>query len=276
MNKTYALGHNQFSHLSYEDWKIQIRLGSYILSDKSKASVYHFDPSIAIPDSIDWVELGAVTSVKDQGECGSCWTFSTVGALEGAYQIKYKDLVEFSEQQLVDCDNWRHGGRDHGCNGGKMEFSFDWVQSNGGLCTLSDYPYTSGDTHTSGKCQSSHCTSNANVSPKDFYDIEVNSDLALMQILSFQPVSVAIEADQKDFQLYKSGVFTGICGTNLDHGVLAVGYGTSEDGIYYYKLKNSWGSSWGENGYIRIQRAVDQKEGQCGILSGPPSFPSLN
>jgi C1A family cysteine protease len=236
----------------------------------------HAAPSMraSIADSIDWTTLGAVTGVKDQGQCGSCWSFSTTGSLEGAYFNKYGVLKSFSEQNFVDCDILRNGGRDHGCNGGLMDNAFSWAKSNGGVCSEADYPYVSGTTQTSGTCAQSSCTKDAKVAPSGYVDVATNSDPALMSALNIGPVSVAIEADQASFQLYKSGVFTGVCGTSLDHGVLAVGYG-SQDGLDYYKVKNSWGTSWGENGYILLQRGVSQVQGQCGILSGPPSYPLL-
>jgi len=217
---------------------------------------------------------GAVTGVKDQGQCGSCWSFSTTGALEGAYEIKYGTLNSYSEQNLVDRDNKQNGGKDSGCNGGLMDYAFSWTQKNGGICTEAAYPYTSGTTKTAGTCQQSKCTKDPKVAPKSFTDVAKNSDSALMSAIAKQPVSIAIEADQQAFQLYKSGVFTAACGTNLDHGVLAVGYGT-QSGQDYYKVKNSWGTSWGMNGYILLARGVSQTQGQCGILSGPPSYPNL-
>jgi cathepsin L len=183
-----------------------------------------FPQSFAYPKSVDWVSVGAVTPVKDQGQCGSCWSFSTTGALEGAYFIKYGTLVSFSEQQLVDCDNYKNGGRDHGCNGGLMDNAFTWINKNGGLCLEQDYPYVSGNTKTEGTCKT-NCHVNSNSRIISFVDVPSNSDDEMMTALSKQPVSVAIEADQPAFQLYKSGVFTGSCGTNLDHGVLVVGYG---------------------------------------------------
>jgi C1A family cysteine protease len=160
-----------------------------------------------------------------------------------------------------------------GCHGGLMDSAFDWAAKWGGVCTEEAYPYTSGKTKERGTCNTK-CAKNANVAPKSHTDVQKNSDSAMMSALAKQPVSVAIEADQSAFQLYKSGVFTAACGTNLDHGVLAVGYGTL-DGQDYYKVKNSWGTSWGMDGYILLARGVSQKEGQCGILSGPPSYPNL-
>jgi C1A family cysteine protease len=172
---------------------------------------------------------------------------------------------------LVDCDTRKNGGSDLGCNGGLMDSAFSWAKKNGGLCTEAAYPYTSGTTKKAGTCSDSKCTKYS--SPTGYVDVTKNSESALASALNNGPVSVAIEADQTAFQLYKSGVFTGTCGTNLDHGVLAVGYGT-EGSNDYYKVKNSWGTSWGEAGYIRIQKGSSQKGGQCGILMGPPSYPT--
>jgi len=279
-NLSYTLGHNKFSHMNADEWRQYVKLGLNRPDAESKAPEVHAPPAdvSSMASSIDWTTKGAVTAVKDQGQCGSCWSFSTTGALEGAYYNKYGSLKAFSEQNLVDCDN-RSGnprGTDMGCNGGLMDSAFSWTSKNGGLCSEADYPYTSGTTQKSGTCSQSKCSVDAKVAPKSYKDVTTNSDSALMSALNIGPVSVAIEADQSSFQLYKSGVLTAACGTNLDHGVLAVGYGTdAATGLDYYKVKNSWGSSWGESGYIRLQRGVSQMEGLCGILSGPPSYPVI-
>lgn len=224
--------------------------------------------------SVDWVAAGAVTSVKDQGQCGSCWSFSTTGALEGAYYTTYGKLPSFSEQQLVDCDNRQHGGKDMGCNGGLMDNAFTWIKKNGGLCSESAYPYVSGTTQAAGTCQTT-CSVVQDSAVTSFTDVAPKSDDAMMQALDQQPVSVAIEADQKAFQLYKSGVFTGECGTNLDHGVLVVGYGT-QSGTDFYRVKNSWGTTWGDGGYIYFGRGsqYNSGQGQCGVLL-QASYPSV-
>ena len=268
LNRPFELGHNQFSGLNQTEYVQFIRGGL-----DGVINVLGVNPVISapseyqsLPASVDWTTKGAVTPVKDQGQCGSCWSFSTTGALEGAYAIKNSKLVSFSEQQLVDCDTLGNGGRDHGCNGGLMDNAFSWISKNNGLCTEVDYPYVSGTTKTAGTCAKS-CKNVAGSDVAKFVDVESASDLAFSTALSLNPVSVAIEADQREFQLYKSGVFTGACGTNLDHGVLAVGYG-SENGVEYYKVKNSWSTTWGDKGYIRLAKGASYNggKGQCGIL----------
>jgi len=277
-NSTYTLGHNKFSAMSFDEWRSYVRLG---LSTKpaeleAPAKIHEAPVDLsALPASVDWTTKGgAVSAVKDQGQCGSCWSFSTTGALEGAHFNKLGKAVSLSEQHLVDCDTPRNGGSDLGCNGGLMDSAFTWVKKNGGIATEVDYPYFSGTTKSNGACQDSKVAKVTAATPVSYTDVQTNSDAAMMSALAQQPVSVAIEADQAAFQLYKSGVFTASCGTNLDHGVLAVGYGTL-NGQDYYKVKNSWGTTWGDNGYILLARGVTQKQGQCGILSGPPSYPNL-
>jgi len=274
---TYQLGHNQFSHMNQAEWKEYVHKGLTRPEERVAGATTHSAPAdmTSVPDSIDWTALGSVTPVKDQGQCGSCWSFSTTGAMEGAYKNKYGTLESFSEQNFVDCDNRKNGGKDMGCNGGLMDNAFDWAAKNGGVCTESGYPYVSGTTKTAGSCDQSSCTVNANSAPKSHTDVQTDSDSAMMSALAQQPVSIAIQADQSAFQLYKSGVFTAACGDSLDHGVLAVGYGTM-DGLDYYKVKNSWGSTWGDAGYILLGRgSAYPKTGQCGMLSGPPSYPNL-
>ncbi len=275
-NLPYKLGHNQFSHMGRAEWTTFVRRGLEA-RPATNATEVHAAPAdlSALPASVDWVSAGAVTPVKDQGQCGSCWSFSTTGAMEGAMKVKYGTMTSLSEQNFVDCDNLSNGGRDHGCNGGLMDNAFTWAQKNGGVCSEADYPYVSGVTKTAGTRTQTKCTKVAHSAPTKYTDVAKSSDSAMMSALALQPVSVAIEADQASFQLYKSGVLTAACGTNLDHGVLAVGYGTL-NGVDYYKVKNSWGSSWGDQGYILLQRGAGvQAGGQCGILLGPPSYPTM-
>jgi len=261
-NLSYQLGHNQFSHMDVNEWRDYLHLGLGYPTHGPAASV-HTDTTVTA-SAVDWRTKGAVTAVKDQGNCGSCWSFSSTGALEGANFIKTGSLVSLSEQNFVDCDT----NGDHGCFGGLMDNAFEWAISNKGVCSESAYPYQA----KKGDCSDKSCTHYA--TPKSFTDVATNNADALMSALAKQPVSVAIEADQSSFQMYKSGVLTAACGTNLDHGVLAVGYGT-DNGVNYWIVKNSWGASWGENGYIRLSRDVSQRGGQCGILMGPPSYPNM-
>lgn len=277
MNLSYTLDHNQFSGMDENDFRGYIIRNSEFEHHRQTpySFVYLSNTTFeALPSSVNWVSAGAVTGVKDQGQCGSCWSFSTTGALEGVYFIKNGKQLSFSEQQLVDCDNLKNGGRDHGCNGGLMDNAFSWIHKNGGLCQEVDYPYTSG-TGVEGTCKTT-CSLVKGSQIVSYVDVPPSNDNEMMTALVKQPVSIAIEADTRDFQLYKSGVFTSsTCGTNLDHGVLAVGYGT-ENGQNYYLVKNSWGTSWGEKGYIKLGRGAQYNsgDGQCGMLL-EASYPLL-
>jgi len=213
-----------------------------------------------VADSIDWVQKGAVTPVKNQQQCGSCWAFSATGATEGAYFVAGGELVSLSEQDLVACDPV-----DQGCHGGLMDNAFKWIKTNG-ICLEKDYPYTSGAGILPAICRKT-CTPAVTITGHT--DVPPKDEDSLKAAVSKQPVSVAVEADKNAFQLYKSGVLdNAACGTNLDHGILIVGYGTdgSKD---YWKVKNSWGASWGESGYLRMVR----NKNQCGI-SQQASYPT--
>merc|ERR1712110_353520 len=218
---------------------------------------------------INWVTKGAVTDVKNQGSCGSCWSFSTTGALEGAHFVATGNLESYSEEQFVECD---YGIlKNMGCNGGLMDKAFAYAEKTA-IALETDYPYTSG-TGTRGSCDSSKL-SNASLKVSTYTDVAKESSTGLQQALMKQPVSVAIEADKMVFQQYTSGVLTGsACGTSLDHGVLAVGWET-ENGTDYFLVKNSWGPTWGDKGYVKI--GIEAGAGVCGIQSGPPSYPETN
>jgi len=227
-------------------WASLPHLGQHVESEVTAASV-------------DWTTKGAVTPVKNQGQCGSCWAFSTTGSTEGAWKIAGHSLPSLSEQQLVDCDKV-----DSGCQGGLMDNGFSFLEKND-ACSEASYPYKG----TGGSCQQPSCDVAIPSGGVTGYK-DVSGESALASAVEQQPVSVAIEADQQGFQLYSGGVFSGACGTNLDHGVLAVGFGT-ESGSDYWKVKNSWGASWGANGYILMAKGVNQ----CGI-GNQPSYPTVS
>ena len=224
--QNFTMGVNQFTDLTPEEFKAQF-VGGLKTEVGSYGCKTFTSSASGAPDTIDWRSKGAVTSVKDQGQCGSCWTFSSTGAVEGAWAISKGELVDLAEQELVDCATGRDYGS-HGCNGGQMEGAFKYIIENG-QCSLSSYPYTAKD----GTCQK--CTAVAHMSSCS--DVKPNDQVSLKGAVAQQPVSIAIEADTKYFQSYSSGILTSSdCGTNLDHGVLIAGYG-DDNGQKYWLVK---------------------------------------
>jgi cathepsin L len=271
-DNSYKLRLNQFGDLTNDEFKSKVhgRKGS-CLSTKRKSRTISTDirkksviskANLNVPASVDWEAQGDVTPVKDQGDCGSCWAFSATGAIECNYAIKHGELNSLSEQQLVDCSD-AYGNE--GCDGGWWYDAFDYVKNEGGLCTETDYPYTGED----GTCKAKTC--GTKYDPISGYDsVTEDDETALLDTAATGCVSVGVEADQFAFQYYSSGILDGTCGTSIDHGVLVVGYGVSGSQDYW-KVKNSWGTSWGDEGYLYICRSCDKngKEGECGINMYP-------
>jgi KDEL-tailed cysteine endopeptidase len=261
---TFRVGLNKFADWTPAELK---RILSYrpIRGAKKMAPVKDI---VSIPVSIDWRDKNAVNTVRDQGQCGSCWAFSAVGALESRAFIQAIDkhgLLQLSEQQLVDCAGGSYGNE--GCNGGDMGAAFDYAKDYG-MMNRTDYPYTA---------QDGDCAFDGNkvtrVKPSGHTMVTPNSAAALKTAIADGPVSVAIEADTFVFQFYSGGILnSAACGTNLDHGVVAIGYGVDPSKGEYYIVRNSWGSSWGVKGYINI--AIKDGAGICGIQMEPvyPDF----
>jgi len=271
---SYTLHINKYADLSPEEFTSHINSGCFKTTKDNYSpctpyTMQHYD----ILDEFDWRNFGAVTPVKNQGKCGSCWSFSATGALEGAWMIHTGQDVSLSEQQLMDCST-AYGN--NGCDGGIMDDAFGYAIEYG-MCTEEHDPY---------EAQQGTCTRCIPSTHFDAcYDVEPNNENALLNALHIGPISVAIEADQKAFQFYHGGIIdTHSCGTNTDHGVLLVGFGTepatttspSQD---YWIIKNSWGADWGENGYVRLARRTTStpnistnSSGMCGIAT-QPSFP---
>jgi len=268
---SYKVAVNQFADLTNKEFQQLNGYSSVPMKKTVKSSDRHHTVT-SNPSAIDWRSKGAVTNVKDQGQCGSCWSFSATGSTEGAWALAKGQLIPLSEQQLMDCST-SYGNA--GCEGGMMDPAFQYIIANGGITTEAAYPYTAQD---GSSCLVNSSTQYA-VTLSSFGDVTLYSDSAMETAVARQPVSVAIEADQQSFQFYSSGVYSDTaCGTQLDHGVLVVGYGVDTNQKYWI-VKNSWGASWGDSGYIRIARVADssvpkgtENDGICGIYMAP-SYP---
>jgi len=254
-NLGFSLGMNMFADLSVEEYRQLYLQPSWEASEIEQENVHEYDDRIELAATVDWRTKGAVTGVKNQGQCGSCWAFSTTGCVEGAYFIKNHKLVSSSEQQLVDCSK-SYGN--HGCSGGLMDNAFKYIIAVKGVDTEASYGYTGRE----GTCHFSPANVGATIA--SFRDVARGSESGLQSAVTGQPVSVAIDASQRSFQLYKSGVYyePHCSSSSLDHGVLAVGYGS--DGGNYWIVKNSWGTGWGQGGYIQMSK---DRQNNCGIAT---------
>jgi len=257
--KSFTMGTNKYSDMEHTEFVQMMnglrRSNSTLLQGKR---VTYMSPNVDLdlPTLVDWRNQGYVTDIKDQGQCGSCWAFSATGSLEGQHFRSTGKLVSLSEQNLVDCST-KYGNM--GCNGGLMDAAFQYIKDNKGVDTEESYPY---------EAKNDKCRFKADMvgaTDAGFVDIPTNNENKLMEaVATVGPVSVAIDANHASFFQYKSGIYDEpACTDNLDHGVLAVGYGTL-NGQDYWLVKNSWGLSWGENGYVMMSR---NKMNQCGIAA---------
>lgn len=257
--KSYKLAMNEFGdRLHYEFVQTMNGLKRDYRNRYENGSTYLSPHYVEIPKSVDWRKEGYVTPVKNQGMCGSCWAFSSTGSLEGQHYRKTGKLVSLSEQNLIDCST-KYGNE--GCNGGLMDQAFTYVKDNHGIDTELSYPYDGKDE----KCKFSKRSVGATDS--GFVDIPSGNEEKLKEaVATVGPVSVAIDASHESFQFYSHGVYDEpeCSSEELDHGVLVVGYGISRKGEDYWIVKNSWGTTWGKDGYVLMRR---NKNNQCGIAT---------
>jgi len=229
------------------------------------SGVFVADEGVELPDEVDWRKENVVTDVEDEDQCGCCWAFSAVGAVEGAHAIKTGNLRNLSVEQLVEC-TWSYGN--YGCGGGSPNIAFKYLVDAGGLETKEDYPYTAGEGVDTDRCKFDKDSIYATIS--SFVEINSGDEAALKQaVATVGPVSVAIDASHESFLFYWHGIYyePNCTTTDPEHGMLVVGYG-SEDNLLvkndYWIVKNSWGLDWGEQGYIRMAR---NRDNNCGIAT---------
>ena len=264
-NKAMIARHNRYAHMGHHNYTLKMnRFGDLRHSEfvdimngfrrdprtSNSGATFIMPEEYKAPNEVDWRRKGAVTEVKDQGQCGSCWAFSATGSLEGQHFRKTGELVSLSEQNLVDCNDMGMG-----CDGGNVDLAFKYIRDNHGLDTESSYPY-----HAHNEI--CHFKSSAvGATDKGFMDLPKGDEEALaVAVAAHGPISVAIDASHESFQFYHDGIYDepNCSPENLDHAVLVIGYGPG-----YWMVKNSWGNQWGEDGYIKMKRGGNQ----CGIAS---------
>jgi len=262
--ESFEMKVNMFSDMLASE--VAATMNGFKKSDKIEATAdfVKLEPEVAatLPKKVDWRKENLVTDVKNQGQCGSCWAFSTTGSFEGQHAKKTGKLVSLSEQQLVDCSK-----SNYGCQGGLMDKAFAYIKTIGGLESESDYPYTA----TTNDCKFDKSKVVAQLT--GFVDVTSGDEEALKEaVATVGPIAVAIDASNWSFQMYSSGIYyEPECSTEyLDHGVLVVGYGTT-NGKDYWLVKNSWGPSWGLSGYIKMSR---NRKNNCGIAT-MASYPTV-
>ena len=258
---TYTLGINEYADIDPEMFAKE--RNGYLGRHNDNSTEVFVATGVKLPSSVDWREKGVVTNVKNQGQCGSCWAFSATGSLEGQHALKTGNLVSLSEQNLVDCSK-DEGNK--GCKGGLMIKAFKYIKENGGIDTEESYPYKA----ENGRCRFKQADVGATLT--GYKSIEEKDCKALKEaVATVGPISAAMDASEMSFQLYDGGIYKPrkCSSTKLDHGVLVVGYGT-EDGTDYWLMKNSWGRSWGMEGYFKIAAADDL----CGICTDA-SYPTV-
>ncbi|XP_014239963.1 cathepsin L1-like [Cimex lectularius] len=261
---TFTMKMNQFGDLLSTEFRTFYNGFNKTKSQHSAQPLYKFtrNTNVEVSKSVDWRKKGAVTPVKDQKQCGSCWAFSSTGSLEGQHFLKTGKLVSLSEQNLVDCSG-SYGNL--GCSGGLMDLAFQYVRDNKGLDTEKSYPYWGEDESCRFK------PSGVGATDKGYVDVASNDEHALEEAVDkVGPVSVAMDASHESFQFYSSGIYyePDCDSQNLDHGVLVVGYGTQGKNEFWL-VKNSWNTVWGEKGYFKLAK---NKNNHCGVATSA-SYP---